>query len=282
MILIADSGSTKTSWCYSGENIKTAYFSTSGINPFFRTTEDIFSELESDLNPKLPGEVKQIFFYGAGIVNEERGAVIKSALLKLFPESKVEVSSDLLAAARATLHNQTGIACILGTGSNSCLYDGNDIISHIPPLGFILGDEGSGAVLGRKLVGDYLKKQMPEQLAAKFRKRFPYEYADFLNRVYRQEKPNKFLAGFVPFIKENSDEEYCRNLLEKSFTEFIERNVAAYKNYTTLPICFVGSVAWYFQKQLKEVLEKLNLHCRIILKEPLEKLKEYHLEQLTK
>ena len=280
MILIADSGSTKTRWCFAGKNSDKTYFSTTGINPFFRTTEDIFSELEYSLKPKLPGEIKHLFFYGAGVVNEERGAVIKLALEKLFPKAEISVSSDLLAAAHATLQNTAGIACILGTGSNSCLYDGEKIISHIPPLGFILGDEGSGAVLGRKLVGDYLKKQMPEQLAEKFRKKFPYEYADFLNRVYRQEKPNRFLATFVPFLKDTIEEEYSSNLLEKSFEEFIARNVAAYPDYNSLPISFVGSVAFYFQEQLEKVLEEKHLQQSIILKEPLEKLTDYHLEQL--
>jgi len=282
MILIADSGSTKTSWCYTGINSKPEYFSTSGINPFFRTAEDILSELKSELKPQLPGKVHQIFFYGAGIVNDEKGDVVKSALEKLFPNAEIEVNSDLLAAARATLQNQKGIACILGTGSNSCLYDGQTIVSHVPPLGFILGDEGSGAVLGRKLVADFLKKQMPGNLSKRFIKEFPLDYAKILNRVYREEKPNKFLAGFVPFLKETIEEEYSINLLENAFKEFIERNVASYENYTSVPVCFVGSVAFYFQEQLKNVLEKLQLNSGIILKEPLEKLVEYHLEQNIK
>jgi N-acetylglucosamine kinase-like BadF-type ATPase len=282
MILIADSGSTKTSWCYTGINSKPEYFSTSGINPFFRTAEDILSELKSELKPQLPDKVHQIFFYGAGIVNEEKGDVVKSALEKLFPNAEIEVNSDLLAAARATLQNQKGIACILGTGSNSCLYDGQTIVSHVPPLGFILGDEGSGAVLGRKLVADFLKKQMPGNLSKRFIKEFPLDYAKILNRVYREEKPNKFLAGFVPFLKETIEEEYSINLLENAFKEFIERNVASYENYTSVPVCFVGSVAFYFQEQLKNVLEKLQLNSGIILKEPLEKLVEYHLEQNIK
>lgn len=278
MILIADSGSTKTSWCYTGINTNPEYFSTSGINPFFRTAEDIFSELKSELKPRLTGNLDQIYFYGAGIVNDEKGAVVYSALKRLFPDTEIEVNSDLLAAARATLQNKKGIACILGTGSNSCLYDGKTIVSHVPPLGFILGDEGSGAVLGRKLVADYLKKQMPEQLSKKFEKKFPMGYAEILNRVYREEKPNKFLATFVPFLKETIEEEYSRDLLEKAFKEFIERNIASYENYKSVPTCFVGSVAFYFQEQLKNVLEKLQLNTGIILKEPLEKLVEYHLE----
>src|SRR5680860_1193959 len=152
MILIADSGSTKTSWCLSGKNGFTEYFSTNGINPFFRSTEEIVEELQEKLMTKITAEVSQIFFYGAGIINEEKGNVIKLALNQLFPLAEIDVQSDLLAAARSTLGKKKGIACILGTGSNSCFYDGEKITEHIPPLGFILGDEGSGAVLGRFLV----------------------------------------------------------------------------------------------------------------------------------
>ena len=279
MILIADSGSTKTSWVYSAENSNPKFISTSGINPFFRTSNDIFNELKEKLLPEIQGKVGQIHFYGAGVINEEQGNVVKSPLMNLFPKASIEVHSDLLAAARAGLQHQKGIACILGTGSNSCLYDGENIVSHIPPLGFILGDEGSGAVLGRKLVGDYLKKLMPETLAEKFRQKYPLDYAGFLNRVYREEKPNKFLATLVPFLKENISTDYCRKLVVQSFEEFINRNVKSYPGYNTFPISFVGSVAWYFQEQLKETLGKMDLQCGTILKEPLEQLHQFHLEK---
>jgi glucosamine kinase len=221
MILLADSGSTKTTWCFISAENKTSYFSTSGINPYFRTSDDIFNELKTELVHKIPGTVEKIFFYGAGIVNDEVGNVVKNALTVLFPDSVVETNSDLLAAARATLQNKKGIACILGTGSNSCLYDGDKIAEHIPPLGFILGDEGSGAVLGKKLLADYLKGLMPENIAAKFQQEFTFQYVDYLQKVYKQEQPNKFLASLVPFIHKNSDEIYCRNLLETSFLNLL-------------------------------------------------------------
>jgi N-acetylglucosamine kinase-like BadF-type ATPase len=278
MILIADSGSTKTSWCFSERGKEPEQFNTGGVNPFFRTTENIVNEWKETPLANLSGKVNRVFFYGAGVVNDEKASVIKKALDVFFPEAQKEVHSDLLAAAHATLANKNGIACILGTGSNSCLYDGKTITAHIPPLGFILGDEGSGAVLGRQLVGDYLKKTMPAELQHLFQQKFPLEYADFLNHVYRQEKPNQFLSGFVPFLSEYIQHQYCKNLVENAFELFIGRNVAQYPGYQNQPLCFVGSVAFYFQEQLKSVLLKRNLVPGVILKEPLLKLMEFHMQ----
>ena len=276
MILIADSGSTKTSWHFSKGADYSETISTGGINPFFRTTEDIVSELQKDLIPKTGSGIQEIHFYGAGIINQEKGNVVKLALQQLFPDAKIEVKSDLLAAARATFQNKKGIACILGTGANSCLYDGEKITQHVPPLGFILGDEGSGAVLGRKLVADFLKGIMPPDLANKFENKFQINYAGFLESVYKKEKPNKFLAQFVPFLNENIDNEYCSRLVENSFAEFIERNIKLYANFTEQKISFIGSVAFYFQEQLKFVLNNNKLKLGKILKEPLEGLTQFH------
>ncbi len=279
MKIIADSGSTKTSWCLSGNNGFTEYFSTTGINPFFRTTEDIAVELREKLLPETGADIEQIYFYGAGIINEEKGNIVKSALQQIFPTAIIEVQSDLLAAARSTLQKEKGIACILGTGSNSCLYDGNEIIEHVPPLGFILGDEGSGAVIGRKLVADYLKGIMPENISVKFKNRFQLTYSNFLEGVYKKEKPNQFLAHFVPFLHENIADEYCSNLVETSFEEFFKRNISKYSGFQEQPICFVGSVAFYFQEQLKNVLQKNHLQIKTVLKEPLNGLLKFHTEK---
>lgn len=276
MILIADSGSTKTSWFYSvGEN-HSEYISTAGINPFFRTSDDIAVDLQENLLPKLRGPITEIYFYGAGIINNEKGGGVKSALAKLFPFAQINVWSDLFAAARSTLGNKKGIACILGTGSNSCLYDGSRIVKNISPLGFILGDEGSGAVLGRKLLGDFLKGIMPDQLSVKFQKMYPLSYSEFLERVYKKEKPNQFLAEFVPFLSENLNDTYCNRLLENSFEDFIQRNVLQYSICKQVPISFVGSVAYYFEDQLKTVLSKNNLELGEIVKNPLNGLIRYH------
>ncbi|MFW6259299.1 MAG: ATPase, partial [Tangfeifania sp.] len=259
-----------------------AFFSTSGINPFFRTTADIVAELSTELVPKIKNRVKEVHFYGAGVVDDEKAKVIKIALQELFPGAAASVQSDLLAAAHATLGKKKGIACILGTGSNSCLYNGKEVVAHVPPLGFILGDEGSGAVLGRKLMGDYLKKIMPEELASKFHQKYPLQYADFLNSVYKKEKPNKFLAGFVPFLKENIESTYCENLVVNAFEEFFTRNIEQYPGYKEQPICFAGSVAYYFQEQLEKVILKKNLTPGPVVKEPLLNLLDFHLQNSLK
>jgi glucosamine kinase len=279
MKLIADSGSTKTSWCLTGNSGLPEFFSTGGMNPFFRNTEDITNEIRIKLLPETGSDVNEIHFYGAGVINQEKGNVVKKALNILYPNAVIEVQSDLLAAARSTLGNETGIACILGTGSNSCFYNGEEIVKHVPPLGFILGDEGSGAVMGRKLIGDFLKGIMPERVAEIFKTSFQLTYADFLDSVYKKEKPNQFLAQFVPFLHENISEEYCTQLVEKSIEEFVLRNISGYSGFRELPICFVGSVAFYFQAQLKNVLEKNHLQIKTVLKEPLNGLIKFHTEK---
>mgnify|MGYP004701365253 CR=1 FL=1 len=279
MILIADSGSTKTSWCLTGNTGLPEIFSTGGMNPFFRNTEDIVSEISLKLLPETGSEVNEIYFYGAGVINQENGNIVRNALQVLYRKAEIEVQSDLLAAARATLGNETGIACILGTGSNSCFYNGVEIVKHVPPLGFILGDEGSGAVMGRKLIGDFLKGIMPERIAEKFKTSFQITYADFLDNVYKKEKPNQFLSQFVPFLHENIADEYCMQLVEQSFEEFVCRNIFGYSGFHGLPICFVGSVAFYFQEQLKNVLGKKHLQIKTVLKEPLNGLIKFHTEK---
>lgn len=278
MILVADGGATKTSWCISDKEKYLKKFSTEGASPYFRKMDDIVKEWKESPLIKFSNKVDQIFFYGTGIINDENAQLIKKGLSRIFPEAKTEVQSDLLAAVHATLGNKSGIACILGTGSNSCFYDGKKIVAHVPPLGYILGDEGSGANLGQQLIGDYLKSTMPVKLIRLFQKKYSMNYSEFINRVYWQERPNQFLADFVPFLSENIQNDYCQNLVENSFDSFISRNVAQYPDFEKYPICFVGSVAFYFQNQLKKVLLKRNLIPGIILKEPLLNLLKFHLQ----
>ncbi len=278
-ILIADSGATKTDWCLSGEDGYVEQFSTEGINPFFRTAESIIDEWQNGPLVQLIGKVERLFFYGAGVVNDEKAQIINKALSHFFSGIIIEVESDLVAAARATLGNMSGIACILGTGSNSCQYNGTEITMHVPPLGYILGDEGSGAYLGRRLVADYLKKIMPGELSVRFREQYRPDYFDILSNVYHRENPNRFLAGFVPFIKENIEKEYCINMVKEAFDAFISRNVIQYSGFEKLPVCFVGSVAFYFQEQLEKVLHTRDLIPGVVIKEPLLKLIQYHVQE---
>ena len=276
MKLIADSGSTKTSWKLINHLGESKSIKTPGINPFFRTEEDIYQELKMLLLPETGTEIEQIYFYGAGIVNAEKGDIIRRALNRIYTHATIETHSDVLGAARALFGNQAGIACILGTGSNACLYDGEKITQGISPLGFILGDEGSGAVMGRKLLGDYFKEAMPAQLRDEFSTRFNLTREEALNRVYRSEKPNQFLAQFVPFLSEHESSAYCQGLVQQSFMEFFERNVAKLPRYTSYPIGFIGSVAWHFSQILNNTASYFGFEQTTIIKDPIDGLEKYY------
>ena len=277
MVLIADSGSTKCAWKIisgSGEMV-TIY--TSGINPFFRTTESIYEELRLQLFPSTASAVERIYFYGSGIINDEKAAIIREALKKLYPDAIIELYSDVVAASRALFGNREGIACILGTGSNACLYDGKKVVAGISPLGFILGDEGSGAVLGKILLGDFFKQVMPESLRLKFEEKYHLTRDEALQRVYKTEKPNHFLASFAPFLSAEIETEYALQLVRRSLTEFFERNVIKIPDYQNFSIGFVGSVAFHFSTIVTEICEIYQLNCVSVLQEPMEGLVKYHL-----
>ena len=276
MKLIADSGSSKTAWKLISPSGESKDIKTPGINPFFRSEEDIYEELEKYLFPETGTDIQQIYFYGAGIVNTEKGDVIRRALNRLYNHASIETYSDSLGAARALFGNKHGLACILGTGSNACIYDGEKISLGISPLGFILGDEGSGAVMGRKLLGDYFKEVMPPPLRDQFTERFNLTREEALNRVYRTEKPNQFLAQFVPFLSEHENSVYCQSLVQQSFMEFFERNVARLPQYSSYPIGFIGSVAWHFSQILNKTASYFGFEQTTIIKDPIDGLEKYY------
>ena len=276
MKLIADSGSTKTAWKLIETPGKSKDMKTFGLNPFFRTEDEIYEEVKNTLLPETGNKINEIYFYGAGVVNEEKGSIVKNALARIYPNAVIEAHSDVVGAARALFGNNAGIACILGTGSNVCLYDGEKITGGVSPLGFILGDEGSGAVMGRKLLGDYFKEVMPVSLREKFTERFNITREEALNRVYRGEKPNQFLAQFTPFLSENADSEYCREFVQRNFMEFFERNVTKIPNFSGFPIGFVGSVAWHFSQILINTADYYGFTNPVIIKDPIDGLERYY------
>lgn len=279
MKLIADSGSTKTAWKLIGDSGEIKNILTPGINPFFRTMEEIYRELNQLLLPETGTDIQKIYFYGAGIVNTEKGDIIGSALRHIYPESAIETNSDVLGAARALFGDQPGIAGILGTGSNVCLYDGAKITAGISPMGFILGDEGSGAVMGRKLLGDYFKEVMPAYLRAAFSEKFKITREEALNRVYRTEKPNQFLAQFIPFLSDYSHSAYCQEFVQQNFMEYFERNVVKLPEYRKYSIGFVGSVAYYFSQILINTASYFGYEQIRILKDPIDGLEKYYSRQ---
>ena len=275
MKLIADSGSTKTSWRFIAANDNIITIHTSGINPFFRTSEDIERELRVNLLP-YTDEVHEIYFYGAGIINNEKAAVVVHALKQIYGDILIEAQSDVVGAARSVSGDEPGIVCILGTGANACFYDGEELVDGIPPMGFILGDEGSGAVMGKNLLGDYFKRIMPEALRAKFEQQYQIRKETILERVYRQEKPNQFLAEFTPFLSENSEDEYCREFICRNLNAFVQRNIKMLPDSVKLPIHFVGTVAYVFQDYLKDLLSAEDLEIGKVIKEPIDGLVFFH------
>jgi N-acetylglucosamine kinase-like BadF-type ATPase len=276
MILIADSGSTKTIWKLVSDTGGGKLIYTHGINPFFRTEEDIFEDLKTSLLPETGEDINNIYFYGAGIINAEKGKIIQLALNRIYPHAQINTFSDVLGAARALFGNRPGIACILGTGSNTCLYNGNDISTGISPLGFILGDEGSGAVMGRKLLGDYFKEVMPPYLRVAFAEKYNITREEALNRVYRSEKPNQFLAQFTPFISDHANSVYCQEFLQQNFMEYFERNVTKIPDFRKYSLGFVGSVAYYFHQILLNMASYYGFEQVNILKDPIDGLAKYH------
>lgn len=279
MILISDSGSTKTDWVLLQNNTIQTRIKTQGLNPTQQTTETIIKILQQELfqlsdNKKL----QAIYFYGAGCAYEAANNRIKSALGTLFETNHIEINSDLLAAARALCGHEEGIACILGTGSNSCYYNGKEIKDNIPPLGFILGDEGSGATLGRQLINACLKRQLPQEICNKFLQQYNLDIAKILEKVYHEPMPGRFLASLTPFLYENRKHPAIHNMLVNCFVLFMQNNLMAYRR-SWLPIHIVGSIGLWFQEEIKEAAESLALSIGKIMESPIEGLIEYHLSK---
>ena len=277
MYLIADGGATKTDWALVDKKELVSRVFTLGINPFHASEEKISEILTTELVPQLSGKKGfDIYFYGAGCT-PEKCIVMKKLLQQAFPDSKkIEVLSDLWGAARALCGHNPGIACILGTGSNSCYYNGKEITENTPPLGYILGDEGSGAVLGKFFVADILKGRMSPALTAKFFEETKLTKADFLDNIYKKPMPSRFLASLVPFITENKETEpSLQDLAIKNFRSFFSRCIAPY-NHPELPVNFIGGLAFSYEKELHEAAKAEGFIIGTILKSPMEGLLKFH------
>ena len=276
-VLIADSGSTKTDWAFMGRRVQTQ-----GINPFHQDEDTIRRILKEELLPQLTSDIRHltsILFYGSG-VRPELEEKMQRLLQEAFPQAgHVEAHGDLLGAARALCGNREGIACILGTGANSCLYDGTQIVKHTPAMGYILGDEGSGAVLGKRLIHHLYSGQLSEDLKNLFEQETKLTLPILIERVYRQPLANRFLASLSDFISRHIDEEEeLQTLVHDNFTDFLSININPYGR-PDLPVSFVGSVAWYYQHQLREAADRVHFKVGTIFRSPLEGLIKYHQEK---
>lgn len=280
-ILIADSGSTKTDWILTTSENSILEVETLGINPVRDSRDAIFDIIKNHLASQLPEEYKvdQIFFYGAGCIDPYKKNIAEVLISIFGSDTRIAVESDLLGAARALCGNQAGIACILGTGSNSCLYDGKEIIANTSPLGYILGDEGSGAFLGKTLVGNILKKIFSQKLQDSFFKKYGLTPSIIINKVYREPMPNRFLASLVPFLAEHREEPEIHDMLIGAFRLFFERNVKAYR-HPEMEINCVGSIAFYFNDEITDAAAKEGLKMGKILQKPAQDLAFFHRKTL--
>ncbi|RYG04347.1 MAG: N-acetylglucosamine kinase [Chitinophagaceae bacterium] len=276
-ILIADSGATKCEWCYIDGRKKKHQLTTQGISPYFLNTAEIESLLRLELVPGLKKAViDQVYYYGTGCKNPENVKSIKKAISKVFPEAKVDVATDLMAAARALCGDEKGIVSILGTGSNSCYFDGKKIKKNSPGLGYVLGDEGSGAYLGKKVLQYYLYNTFDEELRYKFDLKYNTNEVAILDQIYKHPLPNKYLAGFTLFLVENRGHYMIENIIEDGLNDFFFTHLFKYSESWKLPMYFVGSVAFGFQDVVRELCNGYEFEFGKILRAPMEGLIEYH------
>jgi len=274
MILIADSGSTKADWALVDGNQPFQCIHTEGINPFHQSHDDIRTILMK-VSEGVGDEMKHVYFYGSGI-RPELKTVMEGLLREIFPMAdRVEASSDMLGAARALCGHNYGIASILGTGANSCLYDGERIVMNTPALGYILGDEGSGAVLGRRFLNALYKGVLSREIKADFEASMRLTMADVINKVYREPLANRFLASLSEYIHQHLDDDGVREVVIGNFRDFFLRNIQPYSR-RDLPVSFVGSIAWYYQDQLREAAAAEDFEVGTIVRAPLESLVAYH------
>lgn len=281
MKLIADSGSTKTTWALtSAETGQFTALNTIGYNPYFIDAEGISTSLKNDLLPQINNQaITEIYFYGAGCSTTSKQQVIKDALLAVFPDAElIYVNHDLLASARALLGDKSGFAAILGTGANTCIYDGHNCVLNIDSLGYMLGDEGSGSYVGRMLLRDYMRKLMPPDLHESFKIKFDLASNEqIIKTLYSHQFPNRYLASFCKFTEGNKDNSYITKIMNEAFTDFFENLVSKYTNYKDYSFNCVGSVGYHFKQILAQVANKYGMGVGKVIQSPMKDLVDFHL-----
>jgi glucosamine kinase len=275
-VLIADSGSTKCEWRLLEAGKKKKIFTT-GISPYFLNAEQITALLQKELLPKIKNAIiDEIFFYGPGLKDNANKRFIHTVLKKVFPSAQIEVQTDLLGAARALSQTEKGICCILGTGSNSCYYNGKKILKNSPGLGYVLGDEGSGAYLGRKVIQYFLYNTFDEELALAFYKAYNTTADEILMHVYKQPQPNRYLAAFAIFLAENRGHYMIENIIEDGLNDFFFTHLIKYRESWLYPIHFTGSIAYGFKDVLNNLCHSYEMDAGTIIKQPMDGLVKYH------
>ncbi|MDR0789441.1 MAG: hypothetical protein LBO06_01455 [Bacteroidales bacterium] len=279
MILIADSGATKADWCLVNDKQNKKYFSSRGMNPYNITVENMKTEIETEVLPHIDAKrVDSLLFYGSGCGAESKKREMQEVFETYFPTAQIEIEHDLLGAARATCGRRKGICAILGTGSNSCLYDGENIVENVPALGYVLCDEGAGTNIGKLLLKNYLRGLMPKEVTTKFAQQYPGDESDFLNRLYKGEIPNYYLASFAKFAMDNQDNAYLKRIIVEAFESFLENQITKYSDYDKILVNVVGSIGFLAREIFKEVANNYDVKVGRVIQSPLEELVNYHLE----
>lgn len=277
MILIADGGATKIQWVVIEEGKASVPIETTGFNPYFMAPEVLTDAVEKDLVPFIKqGYITRVFYYGAGCSTPAKCGIVEDVLKEIFDRADFEIHHDLLGAARALFHRQEGIACILGTGSNSCLFDGKTILENVTSLGFLFGDEGSGAYLGKLFLTEYLRKRLPEEIRQAFDKKFGFTLENILDSVYNKPHPNRFLASFARFIGDHRSHEFIQNLIRQNFRDFFRDQVTQYTDYQNKQLAVVGSIGFHFLDIFKDVAEEHDMKVSKVIQSPIEGLTDYH------
>ena len=283
MIFIIESGSTKSDWVLVDDKSKQTFYNTIGFNPYFHSAEFVSSEIKK--NKEIiahVSSVKKIFFYGAGCSSEKMNNKIERGIQSVFKDAEIFVEHDLLACAFATYEGEPGISCIIGTGSNSCHFDGVNLNEEVPALGYVLGDEGSGSYFGKFLLSSFLYHKLPSDLLKDFQETYALTEADIVSGVYQKESPNVFIASFMPFVVKHKKHKFFNNVLVKGLQHFMEVHVCCYKDYLDTPVHFVGSLSVLLEDELRIAADNLGIEIRSVTAKPIQNLVDYHLKYILK
>ena len=281
MYFIAESGSTKCDWMLVDGKNNQSFCSTMGFNPYFHSSDLIETELKKvEKIAAIASEIKGVYFYGAGCSSIELNEIVEEGLQKMFVNAKIIVDHDLLACAYATYSGKPQISCIIGTGSNSCYFDGENVTEVVPALGYILGDEGSGSYFGKQMIANFLYHRLPKEIEQDFIAEYNLSKDDLIEHVYMMPNANVFIASFMPFIAKHKENPYFKNMVREGFKKFIDVHVTCYKNYKEVEVNFVGSISQIFEQELREAADFYNVTIGSLIRRPAEALVNYHLKYI--
>jgi len=278
MLLVVESGSTKSDWVLVENKKISNRYKTMGFNPFFHKEDTIINAIKENHDLiKIASNVSVLYFYGAGCSSEEMNNIIKNALSKAFVNATIEVDHDLLACALSTYQEEPSISCILGTGSNSCYFDGNNLKEEVPALGYVLGDEGSGSYYGKKLLTDYLYRKLPEEIELDLKNSENINKSKIFENIYMKPNANVYLASFMPFISKHKEHIYVKEMVTKGMKHFMKNHVCCYEDYKDVKTHFIGSLSEIFKNELFTAADQLGVNVGSIIQKPIDSLVKYHI-----